>query len=83
MNELTPEHPTKVGIPRQIPDPSHIEGAELLANEARPRLRSRGFDDDEILEWAEAYIDRERTGDVDSFLRWIEEREDDARPRNA
>lgn len=75
MGDLTPEHPEDAGIAREVPDQSRIEGAELLANEARPRLKKLGFDDAEILEWAETYIAEERSGDVDSLLAWVAKQE--------
>lgn len=75
MTELIPEHPEDAGLERHIPDSSHFEGAELLANEARPLLRQKGFDDDEILEWAETYIADVGSGDVESFIEWTAARE--------
>ncbi len=76
--QLKPEHPEDAGIEEETPDQSHIEGAELLANESREALRSRGFTDDEIDEWALTYISESHTGDVESFLAWISEKERDA-----
>lgn len=54
-----------------MPDQAHIEGAELLANQARPILSHLGFTDDEINEWALTYIAENRSGDVGSFLSWV------------
>jgi hypothetical protein len=48
-----------------------IEGAHLLANEARPFLTGCGFDDDRILRWAEASIAEEGSGDAACFVSWI------------
>jgi len=76
MTQLTPEHPHDAGIQEQIPDQSHIEGAELLASEARPTLRQLSFTDDEIDEWALTYITEEHSGDVKSFLEWVSRVED-------
>jgi hypothetical protein len=73
--QLDPEHPHDAGIPEEIPDDSHIEGAELLANETRSMLRTRGFTDDEIDEWALTYIAEVGSGDSESFLSWMEEKE--------
>ena len=70
-----PHRLREVGVPHRIPDFGHIEGTHLLANEARPFLRDCGFTDDEILEWADAYIATEGSGDVDSFIAWIHEQE--------
>lgn len=75
MPSLKPEHPHDAGVQEEDPDASHIEGAELLANEARPLLSSRGFTDDEINEWALTYIADEGSGDLAAFLAWIENAE--------
>ncbi len=66
-----PAHPHDVGVPELHPSLAQIEGAHLLANDARDRLRACGFSDDEILEWALTYIALEGSGDVDSFIVWI------------
>jgi hypothetical protein len=73
--QLEPEHPHDAGVEEQIPDLSYIEGAELLANETRQRLTAQGFTDDEIDEWAMAYIAEKRSGDAGSFLAWMAEKE--------
>jgi hypothetical protein len=75
MMQLEPESTDAAGIPGEMPDDSHVEGAELLANGARPALRSRGFTDAEINEWALTYIAEVGTGDTDSFLSWMERAE--------
>lgn len=75
MQNLTPEHPADAGIETHLPDLSHIEGSELLANESRHLLRKRGFSDQEIEEWAHTYIADQHTGDVASFVAWIDARE--------
>lgn len=71
MRHLLPEQPREAGIEVEVPDQSHIEGAELLANEARPILRKKGFTDEEIDDWALTYISEIQSGDVESFLDWI------------
>lgn len=65
--------PEAFGVDKQIPDLAQVEGAYLLANEARPYLKDCGFDDDQILAWAQTYITEEGSGDVDSFLDWVDE----------
>ncbi len=70
-----PHRPEDVGVRHDIPDFGHIEGTHLLANEARPFLRDCGFTDDEIIEWADAYIATVGSGDVESFIAWIHEQE--------
>lgn len=75
MIQLKPEHPHDAGLDEAIPDFDHFEGAEILANEARSRLRLAGFTDAEIDEWAHTYISTVGTGDVFSFIAWIREKE--------
>ncbi len=71
MESLKPEHPDQAGVKSRLPDASHLEGSELLANEARELLHSQGFTDKQIEEWAHTYIADERSGDVASFVEWI------------
>ena len=52
-----------------------IEGARLLGNDARDRLRADGFTDQEIDEWAETYVAENGGGEVDEFVAWIGEQE--------
>jgi len=66
-----PRHPCETGAHDQIPDLGQLEGAHLLANEARPFLSGCGFSNRQILEWALCYIAEEGSGDVDSFVAWI------------
>lgn len=73
--DLIPEHPHDAGIKEQVPELGQIEGARLLANEARLDLLRVGFTESEILEWALTYISIEHSGDLDSFLVWIREME--------
>ena len=75
MRNLLPEHPHDAGLAEEVPQLAQIEGAELLANEARTRLLAAGFTDREVAEWALTYIADEGSGDLDSFLQWIEEQE--------
>ncbi len=68
-----PDHPHDVGVEEICPKLAQIEGAHLLANAAREFLRSCGFDDREILEWAETYISEVGSGSVETFVAWIHE----------
>jgi hypothetical protein len=77
---LEAEHPHDAGLQEETPDQSHIEGAELLANQSRAILHRLGFTDDEINEWALTYIAENRTGDVETFLAWISVMEIAPRP---
>lgn len=72
MDDLTPERPRDAGVPEEVPEElSAIEGARILANEARERLRGDGFTDDEIDKWAESFITEVSAGDVEQFVAWI------------
>ena len=73
--DLTPEEPHEAGVPEKVADTSHEEGARILADEARGRLRDKGFTDEQIREWAETYIADEGSGSVDAFVAWIANRE--------
>lgn len=72
MDDLTPERPRDAGVPEEVPEAlSAIEGAHILANEARERLRGDGFTDDEVDQWAKTFITEVGTGDVDELIAWI------------
>src|SRR3982750_23232 len=43
VTNLTPEEPHEAGVPEKVADQSHEEGARILADEARDRLKERGF----------------------------------------
>ena len=75
MTDLTPEEPHEAGVPERVADQSHEEGARVLADEARERLRDKGFTDEQIREWAETYIAEEGSGTVDGLVAWIAARE--------
>ena len=70
-----PQHPENFGVPTEVPELAQIEGAHLLANKARPFLKGCGFTDQQILEWADTFIANVGSGDVESFIQWIHERE--------
>ena len=75
MSDLTPEEPHEAGVPEKLADESHEEGARILADEARGRLKERGFTDEQIREWAETYIAEEGSGSVDGLIDWIARQE--------
>jgi hypothetical protein len=75
MDRLSPESPHGVGVAEAVPGSGGIEGAHLLADEARDCLRKSGFTDGQIDAWAEAYVAGEHSGDVDTLLAWIAEQE--------
>jgi len=62
-------------VPEKLADQSHEEGARILADEARDRLRDRGFTDEQIREWAETYIPAEGSGSVDGLIECIARQE--------
>ena len=66
-----PHHPHDDGVAEACPELAQIEGAHLLANESREFLTGCGFDDTQILEWAETYIAEEGSGSVATFVAWI------------
>lgn len=69
------EAPHDAGVDEGPPDRAHVEGARVLADQSEPWLRARGFTDDEIRHWAEAFVREVGSGDVDRFVRWIAEQE--------
>jgi len=72
---VTPDMPSDDGVVEPELGTLEVEGARLLGNEARARLRADGFDDDEIDAWANAYYvapdGGQDEGDVDGLLEWI------------
>jgi hypothetical protein len=74
-SELRPEHPHEAGVEEAVPELAQIEGARLLANRAAEVLGPIGFSELELEEWALTYIEREGSGDLDSFIAWIRSRE--------
>jgi hypothetical protein len=75
MADLTPEEPHEAGVPEKVADESHEEGARILGDQARERLKDSGFTDRQIREWAETYIAEEGSGTVDGLIAWIAEQE--------
>jgi hypothetical protein len=73
-----PERPRDAGVAETEPEAvSALEGARILANDAREQLTARGFGDEQIRKWADAYIERFGAGDVDQFIAWIDREEHD------
>jgi len=56
------------------PEAAEVESARLLANDARERLRARGFDDEQIRRLADEFVASGGEGDVSAFLRWADQR---------
>jgi hypothetical protein len=76
QHALIPAEPHEVGVAESEPDSAHEEAARVLADEAEDALAARGFSHDEIRHWAEAYFREQRSGDLETFLAWIDQRED-------
>jgi hypothetical protein len=73
--ELIPEGPTEAGAGNPEVDASHLEGAHLLTEDVGARLRARGFTDEQILDWARAFLRSEHSGGDAEFLAWIRKKE--------
>lgn len=69
---VTPEAPGDEGLDEPTLPIEDIEGARLLANDARARLRGDGFDDDEIDGWARVYFEQDHEGDADGLVAFIQ-----------
>jgi hypothetical protein len=61
-DDITPETPEAEGLAEPELHTEEVEGARLLANEARARLRGDGFSDDEIDAWAITFYTRPEGG---------------------
>jgi hypothetical protein len=62
-------------VAEEVPELPQIEGARLLGNDARERLRGDGFDDQQIDAWAETFIAEVGSGTVEQFVEWIRRQE--------
>jgi hypothetical protein len=70
-DSLVPEPPEAEGDAQPELAEVDVEGARLLANQARSRLRGDGFTDDEIDGWTRVYFERGHEGDVDGLVAFI------------
>ena len=59
---VQPDLPEQDGLAEPELPEVDIEGARLLANEARDRLHADGFDDDQIDAWVRVYFEQEPRG---------------------
>ncbi len=69
---VTPERPEDEGLSQPELPLVDIEGARLLANEARARLHADAFTDTEIEAWVRVYFEQGHEGDVDGLVAFIE-----------
>lgn len=68
---VNPDRPEDEGLAEPELPEVDIEGARLLANEARDRLRSDGFTDDEVDAWVRVYFEAGHEGTVDGLVAFI------------
>ena len=73
--DLEATEPAEEGVSEEDAGFSRTEGAHVLASEAREELEDEGFTEQQILDWAEAFLREEEGGDVDAFLVWIEQQQ--------
>jgi hypothetical protein len=69
---VQPDFPEDEGLDEPELPQVDVEGARLLANEARARLRADGFDDDEVDAWVRVYFEQGHEGTVEGLLAFIE-----------
>lgn len=74
-DDLQPERPADEDVDAPYPDSDQQEGVHLLANEAGERLTAEGFTEEQIFEWATAYVNQEGTGTVDGLIDFIRQQE--------
>jgi hypothetical protein len=69
---VIPDRPEDEGLVEPELPEVDVEGARLLANEARGRLHADGFTDTEIEAWVRLYFEQGHEGDVDGLVAFIE-----------
>ena len=65
---LEPEFPEDEGLAEPELPEVDVEGARLLGNEARDRLRADGFTDSEIDAWVRVYFEQDHEGTVEGLV---------------
>lgn len=68
---INPESPESEGLSEPELPTEDVEGARLLANEAREQLRAEGFTDDQIDAWARVYFEQGHEGSVEGLAAFI------------
>jgi hypothetical protein len=68
---VQPDRPEDEGLREPELPTVDIEGARLLANEARERLHADGFDDEEIEAWVRVYFEQGHEGTVEGLIDFI------------
>jgi uncharacterized protein YrrD len=79
--DLVPEGPGDAAVKDVGLDASHLEAAHLLTDEVSARLRPSGFSDEQILDWAKAFLRAEHSGGAEEFLDWIHKQENPSKLR--
>lgn len=69
---VQPQDPEDAGVQKKSPPAMQVEGASLLANDAKEHLIGRGFTDEQIDKWAQTYVSEHGSGDVAAFIAWID-----------
>lgn len=59
---------------RPQPEAAEVESARLLADDARPTLRTAGFSDEAIRRLADQYIAEDRGTGTPEFVEWARRR---------
>ncbi|MDX1658248.1 MAG: hypothetical protein R3343_05460 [Nitriliruptorales bacterium] len=75
-HDLEPADPAEEGVSEEDAEFSRTEGAHVLASQARESLEGEGFSEQQILDWAEAFVAEEEGGDVEAFLSWVERQQE-------
>jgi hypothetical protein len=68
---LVPRLPEEFGVVVRELSILDVEGARLLANDARPQLCAAGFSDEAIQAWVDAFFAERHEGSVRELLAWI------------
>lgn len=78
-DDLDPEFPEDEGLVEPELPEVDVEGARLLGNEARERLRADGFTDSEIDAWVRVYFEQDHEGTVEGLVAFIAAEEAEGR----
>ncbi|HSO96362.1 MAG TPA: hypothetical protein VLV81_10010 [Acidimicrobiia bacterium] len=76
---LEPEFPDEAGVAVPPLPIEKVETERIVENEVRARLEGDGFNDDQILQWVEAYFATHDEGEPDEIVAWIREQESQTR----
>ncbi len=68
---VQPDLPEQEGLAEPELPQVDVEGARLLANEARDRLHADGLTDDQIDAWVRVYFEQGHEGTVEGLVAFI------------